>query len=94
MRKQLIINDLNKFYLSFVNLFVLDLLPSFLRTKNHPNPFEPKAVKNDTIPLIQEAINDWNNYTCLKLRPMIESDENYISFHTEYSGCWSFVGEF
>ena len=50
------------------------------------------AVSNESVPLIEQAINDWNNLTCIYLRPAIESDENYISFHTDYSGCWSFVG--
>uniref|UniRef100_A0A336MZ71 Metalloendopeptidase n=1 Tax=Culicoides sonorensis TaxID=179676 RepID=A0A336MZ71_CULSO len=41
---------------------------------------------------IQMVIDEYNSKTCLELRPMIDSDENWIDIVNSYAGCWSSVG--
>ncbi|CAL4064067.1 unnamed protein product, partial [Meganyctiphanes norvegica] len=41
--------------------------------------------------VIQQAINHWNNHTCLNFRQKEKSDSHYIRI-IKSDGCWSHVG--
>lgn len=42
---------------------------------------------------IKKAIEQYHIYTCIKLEPKEEDDEDYIEFTNERTGCWSSVGK-
>ena len=45
-------------------------------------------ISDDTaVQTIEDAMRDWQRYTCIKFRPKVDSDKNYVSiFKTAESG--------
>uniref|UniRef100_A0A336LB77 Metalloendopeptidase n=1 Tax=Culicoides sonorensis TaxID=179676 RepID=A0A336LB77_CULSO len=57
-----------------------------------PYRIEEEDFTESEILTIRQAINEYHNKTCLKLRPLKKSDVNWIEIVGSKSGCWSSVG--
>ena len=42
--------------------------------------------------VIMKALEEYHNKTCIKFRPYKKSDEHFVWFRANSSGCWSSVG--
>ncbi|XP_053674277.1 zinc metalloproteinase nas-4 [Anopheles nili] len=60
-----------------------------------PNGVVPFVVSGNFgaqgMQLIEDAINEYHAKTCIRFRPRM-GEQNYISFESSDSGCWSSVG--
>lgn len=50
------------------------------------------STGTEEIAKIEAAIADYHAKTCIKFRPYVASDKNFIVFQSSKSGCWSSVG--
>ena len=50
------------------------------------------AVSGETQSIIQQAMDHWEAETCLTFRSKEESDEYWILFRSDSTGCYSFIG--
>ncbi|EFN88281.1 Zinc metalloproteinase nas-14 [Harpegnathos saltator] len=46
----------------------------------------------DQVKLVEEAMEEYHEKTCLRFRPYKDSDEDYVKIQAKNSGCWSLVG--
>ncbi|KAG7188501.1 hypothetical protein KM043_008136 [Ampulex compressa] len=57
-----------------------------------PYYIEEDDFDQEDIEVIQEAIEEYQNKTCLRFRPYKKSDVDYVTIQGRKSGCWSLVG--
>lgn len=53
--------------------------------------FFNSSAEEETLSILN-AMQEYHNKTCIRFRPFLKSDENWIDIKQDYSGCWSSVG--
>ncbi|XP_059178679.1 blastula protease 10-like [Physella acuta] len=69
------------------------LLDSNSRWTNKRIPYKiaPNVFNANDLAEIQKAINEWQNYTCIKIEEARSTDTNFVYFDNG-NGCYSYVG--
>ncbi|XP_032673841.1 zinc metalloproteinase nas-15 [Odontomachus brunneus] len=57
-----------------------------------PYFIEENDFDKDQVKLIEEAMQEYHERTCLRFRPYKDTDEDYVKIQAKSSGCWSLVG--
>lgn len=56
-----------------------------------PNVSFTLSADEETLNILN-AMQEYHNKTCIRFRPYVQSDKNWIEIKQDYSGCWSSVG--
>lgn len=54
--------------------------------------FIDENFEDSEIMTILAAMQEYHNRTCVRFRPYVEGDKNWIEIVSDYGGCWSAVG--
>ncbi|XP_034178612.1 seminal metalloprotease 1 [Osmia lignaria lignaria] len=57
-----------------------------------PYYIKEEDFDQEDIDLIEAAIKEYHESTCIRFRPFKKTDNDYISIEGKMSGCWSLVG--
>lgn len=49
-------------------------------------------LADEEVVSILNAMQEYHDKTCVRFRPYVKSDDNWIDIKQDWSGCWSSVG--